>query len=557
MSPRSSRSSVAAAPRACTSCHTGRLPGSASQVSAIRASRSLVAGIRRQLAAWPGRGEAACVAAGRPACDRASTSANLAAPASPARPGGAVSEWHRLGRVGRCRSGDGRACGVHRRHGSPFAAGRLVRRRIGSGRSRPSRSAIVQARRRIRSKPRADSEPRSRLTRSGCGVVRPAAATGAPQLRAGHLGVDPPARRPTSGPPPRPGPSRPARRPRPTAPPGVVDVISCAAPQRRERDLDVDPVEQRAGELAEVAAAGHGRALAVLVAGRVRARARIGGEHHLDPGRVFRAAPGAGQHAPGRSPAAGAAPAARAARTPEPRRGTAHRGAPVTARPGRARPEPPPTRAAMLALWCGAWNGGRRTSRPSGGRTPAIECRAVTSSAAASSSSGRIDGSRSASIVLPAPGGPEQGEVVPARGGDLEAVAGPSSCPATSARSGPAGGGRRCGAAAGQQRPLAADEGDEPVQRVDRPDGHAGHDGGLAGVVQRHDHPGDPGPGRRGHHRQHPADRADGAVEAQLAEHHDAVQRRRAAARRRRPAGRRRWRGRSRCRVSAGWRGAG
>jgi hypothetical protein len=26
-------------------------------------------------------------------------------------------------------------------------------------------------------------------------------------------------------------------------------------------------------------------------------------------------------------------------------------------------PDPPPTSAAMLAVWCGAWNGGRRISQ--------------------------------------------------------------------------------------------------------------------------------------------------------------------------------------------------
>ena len=38
--------------------------------------------------------------------------------------------------------------------------------------------------------------------------------------------------------------------------------------------------------------------------------------------------------------------------------------------PGRASPLPPPTSAAELALWCGAWNGGRRIRWPSCGQHP-------------------------------------------------------------------------------------------------------------------------------------------------------------------------------------------
>ncbi|GAB1642576.1 hypothetical protein KRMM14A1259_29990 [Krasilnikovia sp. MM14-A1259] len=63
------------------------------------------------------------------------------------------------------------------------------------------------------------------------------------------------------------------------------------------------------------------------------------------------------------------------------------------------------------------------------------------------------------------------------------------------------------------------------MQRIDRVHGHAGHDAGLAGVLQRHDHPADPGTGGRSHHRQYATDRADRAVEAELAQHHDAVER--------------------------------
>jgi hypothetical protein len=62
--------------------------------------------------------------------------------------------------------------------------------------------------------------------------------------------------------------------------------------------------------------------------------------------------------------------------------------------------------AAIVAEWCGASKVGRVTSGASGGSVPAIEWIAVTSSAACSSSGGSRPGRRSASMVLPAPGGP-------------------------------------------------------------------------------------------------------------------------------------------------------
>ena len=134
-------------------------------------------------------------------------------------------------------------------------------------------------------------------------------------------------------------------------------------------DLHVDPVEQRPGEPAEVAAAGQRRALA--------ARCRPAGFAHgqglaasdeLDPGRVLGAAAGAAQHDPAVSPAAGAAPPARRAlnsgassRNSTPAVGQRDR---ARAGPGRSRRRPAPPR---VAVWCGAWNGGRRSSGRAGG----------------------------------------------------------------------------------------------------------------------------------------------------------------------------------------------
>ena len=76
------------------------------------------------------------------------------------------------------------------------------------------------------------------------------------------------------------------------------------------------------------------------------------------------------------------------------------------AEPGRIIPLPPPTIAALVAVWCGARKGGSVSSETWGGKVPATECMAVTSSAAAVSRRGNMVGIRSASIVLPAPGGP-------------------------------------------------------------------------------------------------------------------------------------------------------
>ena len=69
-------------------------------------------------------------------------------------------------------------------------------------------------------------------------------------------------------------------------------------------------------------------------------------------------------------------------------------------------PLPPPTMAALVAVWCGPQNGGSLISGLPGGSVPAIEWMDVTSSAAAGVSGGKIVGMRSASMVFPAPGGP-------------------------------------------------------------------------------------------------------------------------------------------------------
>jgi hypothetical protein len=73
--------------------------------------------------------------------------------------------------------------------------------------------------------------------------------------------------------------------------------------------------------------------------------------------------------------------------------------------PGRIASVPPPTRATMVAVWWGARNGGRVTM-PLWRASPAAEWTRVASMATSRPRSGKRPGSRLASMVLPAPGGP-------------------------------------------------------------------------------------------------------------------------------------------------------
>jgi hypothetical protein len=201
-------------------------------------------------------------------------------------------------------------------------------------------------------------------------------------------------------------------------------------------------------------------------------------------------------------------------------------------RPGRATPLPPPTIAAVVAVWCGSWNGGRVISGSSLGSADATECTAVTSSAASRSSAGSSPGIRSASMVLPLPGGPSSSAWCPPAAATSTAVR-PNDCRRRRACRAPA---RAALPAAGdglvvglprQQRHQVAQAADTPCLR-------AGQEPGLGEVLQRHDHPVDAGPGGRQHRGQDPRHRAHPPVEPQLTEQH-AVQQRvgRQAARRR------------------------
>src|SRR5271170_8145874 len=77
----------------------------------------------------------------------------------------------------------------------------------------------------------------------------------------------------------------------------------------------------------------------------------------------------------------------------------------------------------MLAEWCGARNGRRLVSAPPS-ITPATEATMETSRSSAGAIGGRMEGSRAASIDLPAPGGPTMSRFVAAGRRDFERALG-------------------------------------------------------------------------------------------------------------------------------------
>ena len=93
--------------------------------------------------------------------------------------------------------------------------------------------------------------------------------------------------------------------------------------------------------------------------------------------------------------------------------------------PGRSWCEPPPTSPTTDVVWCGARNGGWRTSPPGGRRSPAAECTIVVSSACSRSSGGSRPGEALRQHRLAAARRTDEEQVVAAGGGDLQAPAGP------------------------------------------------------------------------------------------------------------------------------------
>ena len=93
------------------------------------------------------------------------------------------------------------------------------------------------------------------------------------------------------------------------------------------------------------------------------------------------------------------------------------------ASPGRG-PLPPPTIAAIDALWCGARNGGTRISGRPGGSTPATEWIRVTSSASLVREQRQDPGQPAGEHRLAGARRPREQQVVPARGRELERAPG-------------------------------------------------------------------------------------------------------------------------------------
>ena len=191
------------------------------------------------------------------------------------------------------------------------------------------------------------------------------------------------------------------------------------------------------------------------------------------------------------------------------------------ASPGRM-PGPPPTIAAVDALWCGARKGGVRTSGCSGGRRPATEWMRVTSSAAASSSGGRMPGSLRASIVFPVPGGPARRRFcLPAAA--ISSARRARSWPRTSARSGSGGASISAGGGHVLGLELAAEIRDRLGQMGDR-DRPDSCERRLRRRLGRAEKPLEAEPARSLRHAEHAPDAAQAAVERDLADRGVAAQ---------------------------------
>ena len=246
----------------------------------------------------------------------------------------------------------------------------LRRTSSGSGRSRPSRSAIgpgqpqhpVEATRRQR--------PLSRRSRSGAVPGAGSRHGGRRRAAPGTSALIRQPRRGPSGGRGRPGLRHPLghRRRRLRRSPSVAS--SSAARSGMQPDLQVDPVQQRPGEPAQVAAADQRRALADA---RRRPAWRTGRDWR--PGPV---APGPGsrcRHRPGQRHVAILQRLAQRLQGalaelgslvqeqhPAVRQRQARR-----AGPARSRRRPAP---AGWRVWCGAWNGGRRINGAAGRQRP-------------------------------------------------------------------------------------------------------------------------------------------------------------------------------------------
>ncbi len=225
------------------------------------------------------------------------------------------------------------------------------------------------------------------------------------------------------------GATRPGRAPSRRGRGSREDGSPFAGPRRsvharsRNDDVQVDPVEQGAGELARVA----GAFARVAAAGAARIAGEAAGArvHRRDEQEVAGedAGPADAHDARSRVSSSGWRIASRASRRNS--GSSSRKSAPRCASeisPGTGR-APPPTRPGAEIPWCGARKGGVWISPAPAGSVPATEWIRVTSIASASERGARMPGSRRASIVLPAPGGPGQEQVMAARRRDLRGPA--------------------------------------------------------------------------------------------------------------------------------------
>ena len=190
----------------------------------------------------------------------------------------------------------------------------------------------------------------------------------------------------------------------------------------------------------------------------------------------------------------------------------------------RGAPEPPPTSATSVAVWCGASKGGTVMSRPPDPSRPATEWIGGDLQRGLRVERRQQPRQPLGEHRLPDPRQPGHGQVVTAGGGELQRRPGV----VLAAHVGEVGhlplvGGRDrrldLGVDLDVGRRVAADERDQPGEGAHPLHVEVGHERGLLDVGRGHDQPGRArGPRRQGRdqratHRAHPA------VEAELADH--------------------------------------
>jgi hypothetical protein len=179
----------------------------------------------------------------------------------------------------------------------------------------------------------------------------------------------------------------------------------------------------------------------------------------------------------------------------------------------------------MLAEWCGAWNGGRRSRPARGGSAPGDRVHRGDLQGLLVGQRRQDRGQSLGEHRLAGTGWPDQEQVVTAGGGQFEPA------PAQFltdhvGQVGTAGWHRVRRRWRVEQWTAAADEVDEQAQGIGRSYRHVRYQSGLPRVGQWYHDPPDAGPYRREHAGQDAPDRAYRAIEPQFTEQHHALQRR-------------------------------